>query len=49
MNIRKAFLPKILTECVDPRIREQEFGNIAALQKLMHDLEEHGNVFYRFT
>jgi broad specificity phosphatase PhoE len=51
-NIKKAFLPsQIITERQDPRLREQEFGNIANLQKLSEELEEQkrfGDFFYRF-
>ncbi|CAF0738715.1 unnamed protein product [Rotaria sordida] len=53
MNIRKAFSSsQILTEREDPRIREQEFGNIADLQKRPYELEEQkscGHFFYRFS
>ncbi|CAF2964757.1 unnamed protein product [Rotaria sp. Silwood2] len=53
INIRKAFSPlQILTEREDPRIREQEFGNIADLQKRPQELEEQkqfGQFFYRFS
>ncbi|CAF1391269.1 unnamed protein product [Adineta steineri] len=52
-NIKKAFSPsQILTEREDPRIREQEFGNITDLQKRPHELEDQdrlGHFFYRFS
>ena len=52
-NIRKAFSStQIIRERQDPRIREQEFGNIADLQKRPHELEEQkrlGDFFYRFS
>jgi broad specificity phosphatase PhoE len=52
-NIRKAFpSSQIIRERQDPRIREQEFGNIADLQKRPHKLEEQqrlGEFFYRFS
>ena len=52
-NIRNAFSPnQILTERQDPRLREQEFGNIADLQKRPQELEEQkdfGRFFYRFS
>jgi len=51
-NIRKAFTPlQILTQRQDPRLREQEYGNIADLQKRPHELEQQkhvGEFFYRF-
>ncbi len=52
-NIKKAFSSsQILTERQDPRLREQEFGNIADPQKRPHKLEEQkrfGEFFYRFS
>jgi broad specificity phosphatase PhoE len=52
-NIRKAFSPlQIITERQDPRCREQEYGNIADLQKRPRELEEQerlGEFFYRFS
>ncbi len=52
-GIRKAFSPlQIITERQDPRIREQEFGNIADLVKRGQEFEEQerlGHFFYRFT
>jgi len=52
-NIKKAFSPsQIITERQDPRLREQEFGNITDLQKRLHELEEQkhfGEFFYRFS
>jgi len=52
-NIRKAFSPlQIVTEREDPRIREQEFGNIADLIKRAQEFEEQerlGHFFFRFT
>jgi broad specificity phosphatase PhoE len=52
-DIRKSFSPtQILTERRDPRLREQEFGNIADLQKLPQELEKQknfGQFFYRFS
>jgi broad specificity phosphatase PhoE len=52
-GIRKAFSPsQIIYERQDPRIREQEFGNIADLIKRGEEFKEQerlGNFFYRFT
>ncbi len=52
-GIRKSFLlSQILTERQDPRLREEEFGNIADVQKLPQELEEQervGHFFYRFS
>jgi broad specificity phosphatase PhoE len=52
-NIRKAFSPlQIITEREDPRIREQEFGNIADIATQSRAFEERdrlGHFFYRFT
>jgi broad specificity phosphatase PhoE len=52
-NIKKAFSPmQILAEHQDPRIREQEFGNIADLPNRAHEFEEQkrlGHFFYRFS
>ncbi len=52
-GIRKSFSPsQILTERQDPRLREQEFGNIADVEKRSQELEEQkhfGHFFYRFT
>ena len=52
-NIRKAFSSsQILTERRDPRLREQEFGNIADLKKRTEEVEEQknfGQFFYRFS
>jgi broad specificity phosphatase PhoE len=52
-GIRKAFLlSQILTERQDPRLREEEFGNIADVEKRSQELEEQKNFahfFYRFT
>ncbi|CAF0872108.1 unnamed protein product [Adineta ricciae] len=52
-NIRKAFSPlQIITEREDTRLREQEFGNIADLEKRPHELDEQkqiGEFFYRFS
>jgi len=52
-NIRKAFSPlQILTEREDPRIREQEFGNLADLATRPKAFEERnrvGHFFYRFS
>jgi len=51
-NIRKAFSPsQILTEREDPRIREQEFGNLADLKSQPENFKERdrlGHFFYRF-
>jgi len=51
-NIRKAFSPlQIITEREDPRIREQEFGNLADLQVQPRNFRERdrlGHFFYRF-
>ncbi|UJR32230.1 hypothetical protein I4U23_019695 [Adineta vaga] len=53
MNIRKAFSPlQIITEREDTRLREQEFGNIADLQKRPQELEDQkrlGEFYYRFS
>jgi broad specificity phosphatase PhoE len=52
-GIRKSFSPtQILTERQDPRIREQEFGNIADLVKRGEEFKEQervGQFFFRFT
>ncbi|CAF0924102.1 unnamed protein product [Adineta ricciae] len=52
-NIRKAFSPlQIITEREDPRIREQEFGNLADLEaqpKAFEERDRLGHFFYRFT
>ena len=52
-NIRKAFLPsQILTEREDPRIREQEFGNLADMAtqpKVFAERDQLGHFFYRFS
>ncbi|CAF0936897.1 unnamed protein product [Adineta steineri] len=52
-NIKKAFSPlQVLTEREDPRIREQEFGNIAVLPERAHEFEQQahlGHFFYRFS
>ena len=51
-NIRKAFSPtQIIRERGDPRIREQEFGNIADLverPRTFKEQERLGRFFYRF-
>jgi broad specificity phosphatase PhoE len=51
-NIRKSFSPlQIITEREDPRIREQEFGNIADLNtqpKMFEERDRLGSFFYRF-
>ncbi len=53
LNIRKSFKPlQIITEREDPRIREQEFGNLADLATLPHVFQERdrlGHFFYRFS
>jgi len=52
-NIRKAFSSsQILTEREDPRIREQEFGNLADLATQPQAFQERdrlGHFFYRFS
>lgn len=52
-NIRKAFSPlQIITEREDPRIREQEFGNLADLatqSKVFAERDRLGHFFYRFS
>ena len=52
-GIRKAFSPsQILTERRDPRLREQEFGNIGDLEKRQEEFEAQersGHFFYRFS
>ncbi|CAF0836839.1 unnamed protein product [Adineta steineri] len=52
-NIRKAFSPlQIITEREDPRIREQEFGNLADLATRPKEFEQQkhiGHFFYRFS
>ncbi|UJR14551.1 hypothetical protein I4U23_001548 [Adineta vaga] len=52
-NIRKAFSPlQIITEREDPRIREQEFGNLADLAtqpKIFEERDRLGHFFYRFS
>lgn len=51
--IRKAFSPlQIVTEREDPRLREQEFGNLANLATQKQVFEERdrlGHFFYRFA
>ncbi|CAF1187710.1 unnamed protein product [Rotaria sordida] len=51
--IRKSFSPlQIITEREDPRLREQEFGNLANLTTLPQIFEERdrlGHFFYRFS
>lgn len=53
LNIRKAFSPlQIITEREDPRIREQEFGNLADLEtqpKAFAQRDQLGHFFYRFS
>jgi broad specificity phosphatase PhoE len=52
-NIRQAFSPsQILTEREDPRLREQEFGNLADLTiqpKMFEERDRLGHFFYRFA
>jgi len=52
IDIRKSFLPtQIITEREDPRLREQEFGNITDLDQRQRQLEEQkkfGQFLYRF-
>lgn len=52
-NLRKAFSnEQILTEREDPRIREQEFGNLADLAtqpKAFAERDRLGHFFYRFA
>ena len=52
-SIRRSFSPlQIITEREDPRIREQEFGNLADLDirpKLFEERDRIGHFFYRFT
>ncbi|CAF3312180.1 unnamed protein product [Rotaria socialis] len=52
-NIRKAFSPlQIITEREDPRLREQEFGNLADLttqKQVFADRDRLGHFFYRFA
>ena len=52
-EIRKSFSPlQVITEREDPRIREQEFGNLADLQTQPKTFEERdrlGHFFYRFS
>jgi broad specificity phosphatase PhoE len=52
-NIRKSFSPvQLLTERQDPRLREQEYGHIADLEKRPQELEDQktfGDFFYRFS
>lgn len=51
-EIRKSFSPlQIITEREDPRLREQEFGNIADLKaqpKMFEERDRLGHFFYRF-
>jgi len=53
LNIRKSFSPlQIITEREDPRIREQEFGNLADLATqpvVFQERDRLGHFFYRFT
>jgi len=53
VNIRKAFSPtQIIRERQDPRIREQEFGNIADIPKRAKEFELQktiGEFFFRFS
>lgn len=52
-EIRQSFSPlQIVTEREDPRIREQEFGNLANLETQPKSFEERdrlGHFFYRFA
>jgi len=52
-DIRTALSPlQIITEREDPRLREQEFGNLADLNKIQSQFEERdrlGHFFYRFS
>lgn len=52
-NIRRSFSPlQIITEREDPRIREQEFGNLADLAtqpRIFEERDRLGHFFYRFS